>query len=312
MVYKVSLDARGRANGVHYVDTTTGMRYFAHGRSVVLAASTCETARILLNSKNSSFPDGLANSSGQVGRNLSNPTLTLVSGTIPALQGLKPFNDDGMTIGHAYVPWWGHREQATGKLPFATEYHIQLIGGRKMPMADDFVGLPAEQGRPLYGHKLRDRLRHEFGSRLELLAVGGMIPNEECRCEIDPSVKDRWDIPVLRFHWKWGQQEIEQTRHAERTLSAMISAMGGTPQINTGNDERTVELYHEAGTARMGASPGDSPLNGRGHAWDVRNLYVADGASFTGHADKNPTHTIMALAWRASDHLADSFVRKEI
>src|SRR6185312_1966242 len=99
-------------------------------------------------------------------------------------------------------------------------------------------------------------------------------------------------------------------------MGEMISAMGGVPNTQSPFDSsslpRGTQLMHETGTARMGATATDSVLNSFGHAWDIRNLYVADGASFAGHADKNPTHTIMALAWRDSDHLADSFIRKEI
>jgi choline dehydrogenase-like flavoprotein len=143
-----------------------------------------------------------------------------------------------------------------------------------------------------------------------------MIPNADCRCEIDPNTKDRWGIPVLRFRWKWGMQEIAQMHHASVTMRDMILAMGGTPTTTeTSGGQRAqagATLTHESGTACMGASAKGSVLNADGHAWDVRNLYIADGASFAGHADKNPTHTIMALAWRASDHLAESLVRKEI
>jgi choline dehydrogenase-like flavoprotein len=316
MVHQVILNARGRASGVEYIDTLTRARHFARARSVVLAASSCETARILLNSKSTSFPDGLANASGQVGRNLTNTSTAFVTGDIPVLQDLGPFNDDGATVCHAYVPWWGHKEQAAGRLNFSTEYHIQLIGGRSMPLVQDFTDLPSEAGKPLYGEPLRARLRKSFGSRVTLLAVGGMIPNDDSRCEIDPTVKDHWGIPVLRFRWKWGGQELAQMRHATAALSDMVSAMGGVPLSSPagGTDAatRSVALMHEAGTARMGATANDSVLNSWGYAWDVRNLYVTDGASFTGHADKNPTHTIMALAWRASDHLADSLLRREI
>jgi len=181
-----------------------------------------------------------------------------------------------------------------------------------MPHVEAFAGLPSDRGKPLYGQKLRNRLRHEFGSQLTLLAVGGMIPNAACRCELDSQVKDRWDLPVLRFHWRSGANELNQMRHATATLGGMIEAMGGIVGTKGRSEGESVALMHEVGTARMGASATDSVLNSRGHAWDVRNLYVADGASFTGHADKNPTHTIMALAWRAGDHLVDSMTRKEI
>jgi len=184
-----------------------------------------------------------------------------------------------------------------------------------MPAADSFTGLQSASGKLLYGKELRARLRRDIGSSVDLGSWGGMIPNADSRCEIDPVVKDRWGIPVLRFHWRPGTQELEQSRHAIASMSEMITAMGGKPQVYTNAEGGFIQgasHHHEVGTARMGAKPADSVLNAFGHAWDVRNLYVADGASFASHASKNPTHTIMALAWRASDHLADSLVRKEI
>ncbi|HEY4210839.1 MAG TPA: GMC family oxidoreductase [Steroidobacteraceae bacterium] len=312
MAYEVQLDAMGRAAGVHYIDAATGATRYARTRSVVLAASACETARILLNSRSAAFPDGLANSSGQVGKNLTDSVVITVGGEIPSLRELPPLNDDGATIPHLYLPWWGLEEQAAGRLSFATEYHVYAGGGRMMPSVWDFNALPVEDGVPLHGARLRTHIRESYGSRIALLNCGGMIPNDDCRCDIDPGVKDRWGIPVLRFHWKWGQQELAQADHAVRSMSEMIAAMGGKAAVWSNNTAGSFISGHELGTARMGTSPTDCVLNAFGQSWDVPNLYVADGASFASHACKNPTETIMALAWRASDHLADAFVRRDI
>jgi choline dehydrogenase-like flavoprotein len=193
---------------------------------------------------------------------------------------------------------------------------VFIDGGRMMPSVANFTDLPDEHGRPLYGRALRQRLRHEYGSLVNLTANGSMIPNPDCRCELDPVVKDRFGIPVLRFHWKYGPQEHALAQHAVSLLSDVISAMGGKPKATTWADGDILNLdgygFHEAGTARMGTRPADSVLNSFGNAWDVRNLYIADAASFCGDAAKNPTETILALAWRASDHLAESMARKEI
>lgn len=315
MVYEVVLNERGKASGVHYIDKVTNTHQLVRARAVVLAASAGETARILLNSKGADFPDGLANSSGQVGRNLTDTVATLVSGSIPALQGLPAFNDDGVSIPHAYVPWWGYREQSAGRLGFATDYHVIISGGRSLPNVEQFTDLPRENGKPLFGRKLRARLRQEFGSRLWLCGNGGMTPNANCFCDIDPVAKDRWGIPVLRFHWKQGVQELQQARHSITSMSNMISALGGIPTALKWADGDTVctggESNHELGTARMGARAQDSVVNSFGQAWDVPNLFVADGSVFIGQAGKNPTHTIMALAWRSSEHLADCFARRD-
>lgn len=148
MVCEIPVDHKGRALGARYIDKSNGSLHEARGRAVVLAASTCESARILLNSQSAAFPNGLANTSGQVGRNLANALLAEVTGDIPALQGLEPFNDDGAYICHAYVPWWGYNAKGTAQLPFATEYHIQLSGGRSMPSVGQFRDLPSENGKP--------------------------------------------------------------------------------------------------------------------------------------------------------------------
>lgn len=316
MAYEVEVDTRGRASGIHFIDTAKNTHHFVRSRALVLAASAGETARILLNSKSAAFPNGLSNSSGHVGRNLTDTVATGVTGSIPALQGLPPFNDDGVSMPHAYVPWWGCREQQSGKLGFVTDYHVIIGGGRSLPVVSQFSPAPHKDGIPLFGQELRRRLREEFGSALVLCGNGGMTANPNCFCELDPTVKDRWGIPVLRFHWKQGEQEIAQAKHSIASMSDMITALGGTPTVWTWSDGGTVctggESNHELGTARMGVSASDSVLNSFSQAWDVPNLYIADGSCFVGQAGKNPTHTIMALAWRASDHLADSFVRKDI
>lgn len=311
MVYEIPIDRQGRAIGVRYIDKTTGARHFARSRAVVLAASACESARILLNSKSTAFPNGLANSSGQIGRNLTDSVVTTVGGEIPALRGLAPFNDDGAYAPHGLVPWWRHRDQDAGKLRFRTEYQLFMSGGRSMPWVGLHRALFDNLERPIFGQPLRDLIRHKYGATLWLTSCGGMIPNKDCRCEIDPIVKDRWGIPVLRFHWKVSTQEIEQARHAVGAMSDMISVMGGKPYVGSAMS-RGGSAIHEIGTARMGAKASDSVLNPFGQTWDVPNLYVADGAAFASHACKNPTHTIMALAWRASENLADRFMRKEI
>lgn len=315
MVYEIPLNKFGQAAGARFIDTQTGVHRTVRSRAVVLAASTCESARILLNSTSSLFPDGLANSSGQIGYNLTDSVGITVGGAIPALQGLDPFNDEGISAGHIYIPWWEHRNTGSRSLP--TEYHVEVGGGRCMPSVWDFSDVPDVQGKLMYGLSLRKKIRYEFGSSVGLTSFGGMIPNPDCRCEIDTRVKDHFGIPVLRFHWKWGPPEIEQAKHATNALSEMISAMGGEPSIALSSDGSALPpggggTVHEVGTTRMGNHPSKSVVNPFGRTWDVRNLYVADGASFAGQADKNPTETIMALAWRASEHLIESFIRKDI
>lgn len=123
-------------------------------------------------------------------------------------------------------------------------------------------------------------------------------------------MKDKWGIPVLRFHWKWSEHELRQVAHQQRTFAALIEAMGG--RINTPPAADPLKairpggnVKHEVGGARMGDDPKKSVTNAFGQTWDVKNLFLTDAAPFCSNADKNPTLTIMALAWRASDYLLD-------
>jgi choline dehydrogenase-like flavoprotein len=146
---------------------------------------------------------------------------------------------------------------------------------------------------------------------------GEMIPNDRSYCEIDPTVKDRWDIPVLRFHWDWSDHERLQAVHMQRSFAAIIEAMGGRLRRPVEIDgakaiSRGGTIIHEVGGAIMGSDPGRSVTNSWGQTWDVANLFVADGAVFASNADKNPTLTIMALAWRTADHVLDRMRRKEL
>ncbi len=316
MAREVTLDAAGRASGVVFIDKTTGREHRVSGRAIVLAASACETVRLLLNSKSARFPHGLANSSGRVGRYIMDTVGAGLSGQIPLLENLPPLNDDGAGGMHLYVPWWLYQQQLAGKLGFARGYHIEPWGGRYMPGATSLGGLE-ELTRGSYGRALKADARRYFGSFVGFSGRGEMIPNENSYCEIHPDLKDKFGIPVLRFHWQWSAHEIGQCAHMQRTFSDLIAAMGGTVRGNPPLDGRKAiakggEIIHEVGGAIMGADPATSVTNGWNQTWDVKNLVLADGAPFCSNADKNPTLTIMALAWRAADHLLDQMQKGEI
>jgi choline dehydrogenase-like flavoprotein len=139
-----------------------------------------------------------------------------------------------------------------------------------------------------------------------------MIPNPDSYCEIDPDVVDQWGIPVLRFHFKWGETEIKMAKDMQETFRMIVEAGGGsytTKTIPDGDHPHGIAdggvIIHEVGTVRMGADPKTSMLNGYCQAHDVPNLFVTDGASLVSNPDKNPTLTIMALSWRASEYLLD-------
>jgi len=307
-VREVTTDKNGKANGVLFIDKTTGKEERVNASAVVLAASSGESVRILLNSKSARHPDGIANSSGKVGRYIMDTVGSSLSGQIPAMENLPPQNDDGAGGSHFYSPWWLYKEQLAGKLDFARGYHIEIGGGRKMPGGNSPV--PSDYTRGLYGSKLKEEARRYYGSFVGLACRGEMIPNENSFAELDPSVKDKWGVPVLRWHWKWTDHELNMAMHAERTFAEIIEGMGGkvrgTP-AKTGLDiiRAGGNVKHEVGGARMGESRKDSVCNKWSQTWDVDNLFLCDAAPFASNADKNPTLSIMALSWRCADHIIE-------
>jgi len=316
MVYEVTVGKNGRANGVRFVDATTGRHEHATARVVVLGASACESARILLNSKSSQFPNGLGNSSGLVGRYVLDTVGSSVSGQIPLLESLPPLNEDAADGLQVYVPWWLYKQQLAHKLPFPRGYHIEYGGGRGMPSVGTFSGFEWLTGGS-YGKKFKEDARRYYGSFIGFDGRGAMVPNDNCYVDIDPNVKDRFGIPVLRFHWQWGEYEQRQAVHMQETFGAVIEAMGGRVRSPVVTDPVKAiapggYMIHEVGGTIMGAEARSSVTNRWSQTWDVPNLFVADGGVFPYNADKNPTLTIMALSWRMSDHILDRMRRREV
>ena len=306
MAREVTVGKDGLANGVSYIDKKTGTDKHISARIVVLAASACETARLLLNSKSSQFPNGLANSSGTVGKYLTDTTGTDVSGFIPKMADMPPHNEDGVGGMHIYMPWWLDNT----KLDFPRGYHIETYGGRGVPSAGFMSGIHRYPGGGGYGASLKADYRRYYGASIGFSGRGEMIPNDDCYCEIDPAVVDQYGIAVLRFHWKWTDHEYNQVKHMQETFRAIIAEMGGQVDSPMPTKDQGYgianggSIIHELGGARMGKDPTTSVVNANCQAHDVKNLFIADGAPFVSQADKNPTWTILALSMRTSDYIA--------
>jgi len=305
MAREVTVDGRGRATGVSWVDKATGKDEHVQARVVVLAASACESARLLLNSKSSRFPNGLANSSGVVGRYLTDTTGTDVAGFIPRMMDHVPHNEDGVGGGHLYMPWWLDNR----KLGFPRGYHIEVWGGLYVPSAGFMGGIEHYPSGGGYGKALKEDYRRYYGTTIGFSGRGEMVPNADSYCEIDPDVKDRWGIPVLRFNWKWSDYEYNQVRHMQETFRSLIDTMGGQVFSPMPTREQGYgiaaggTIIHELGVTRMGDDPKTSVVDRNCRAHDVKNLFVADGGPFVSQADKNPTWTILALSMRTSEYI---------
>ena len=305
MAREVTVNEAGLATGVSYVDKKSGRDEHVKARVVVLAASSLESSRILLNSKSSRFPQGLGNSSGVVGRYITDSTGTDVAGYIPAMEGMPRHNCDGVGGGHVYMPWW----LDNSKLDFPRGYHIEVWGGFSMPSYGFMGGIQRYPDGGGYGASLKESYRKYWGTTVGFSGRGEMIPNDKSYADLDPEKKDQWGIPVLRFHWQWSDYEYNQVRHMQQTMRGLVEAMGGKIFNAMPTKEQGYgiaaggQIIHELGTVRMGNDAKTSALNANCQAWDCKNLFVADGGPFVSQCDKNPTWTILALAMRTSEYI---------
>jgi choline dehydrogenase-like flavoprotein len=302
----------GKVEAATYIDKPTRNENRVYARAFVVAASACESARLLLNSRSSDSPNGLANSSGVVGRNLTDSVGSSLAGYFPQLEKMPAHNHDGVGGMHMYMPWWRFGK----KNEFLRGYHIEFGGGRGMPGVGEFDGVCKEYEG--YGIGLKQKCRSSYGTVIGFAGRGEMIPNEKSYCELDPDVVDRWGIPVLRFHWQWGENETKMAEDMQQTFRSIIETGGGTvldfgrhgrltSTISTGG-----EIIHELGTVSMGNNPKTSALNSNCQAHDVKNLFVADASPFVTNPDKNPTLSIMALSWRTSEYLLEQAKKGEL
>jgi choline dehydrogenase-like flavoprotein len=313
MAREILVGKDGRAHAVSYINKTTSQEMQVHAKAFVVAASACESARLLLNSRSSLFPNGLANSSGVVGHYLTDSVGSDAVGYFPQLEKVPPHNHDGVGGMHMYMPWW----KFDRKNDFLRGYHIEFGGGRTMPGVGQFSRACHEHEG--YGTSLKKKCRNSYGTFIAFAGRGEMIPNSDTYCEIDPNVVDKWGIPVLRFHFSWKENEIRMAKDMQETFRAIVETAGGTFYSNASPKGELPyglfeggEIIHELGTVRMGNDPRTSALNSFCQAHDVKNIFVTDGACFVTNPDKNPTLSIMALSWRASEYLLDQSRKGEI
>jgi choline dehydrogenase-like flavoprotein len=319
MVREVVTDNSGKATGVIFVNKQDRKEYKLNAKVIVLAASACSTARILLNSKSKVHKNGLGNSSGVVGKYLHDSTGASRMAFIPDLMNRKIYNEDGVGGLHVYTPWWGNNK----KLDFPRGYHIEIWGGMGMPSygfgfnpnyLNKYVG--GEVGG--YGNQLRDDVKKFYGSIIGLSGRGECIAEEGNYCEIDPDVVDEWGIPVLRFHYKWSKHEKMQAKHMISTFDEILEGIGGKMLGDKPGADQDYGLaapgriIHEVGTTRMGNNPRTSVTNKFQQLHDAKNVFIVDGGPFVSQADKNPTWTILALSWRTCDYIVKELKSQNI
>ena len=319
MVRDVVTNGAGEAKGIIYINKQDRQEYQINAKVVVLAASACSSARILLNSKSSQHPQGLGNSSGLIGRYLHDSTGSSRAALVPELLNRKTYNEDGVGGMHVYTPWWLN----DAKLDFPRGYHLEIWGGLGTPSygfgfnpdsLNEHFGL--EIGG--YGNKLREDVQRFYGAVMGISGRGESVPQYDNYCEIDPDTVDEFGIPVLRFHYNWTDYERNQAKHMHKTFEEIFDAMGAITLGDTPTAESEYglaapgQIIHEVGTTRMGDDPTTSVTNSYQQLHDAKNVFVVDAGSFVSQADKNPTWTIMALSWRTSDFIVDQLKKQNL
>jgi choline dehydrogenase-like flavoprotein len=302
-VYEITVDKdTGKASGVSFIDSETRKTYHAKAKAVVLGASTLESARLMLLSKSPQHPNGIGNSSGHVGHNFCEHVMgPEITGIVKDRVGAPRTLDDGRPGGF-YLPRF---RNLTDRSDFIRGYGFEGEAGMTM-----FPG--HADSTPGFGAAFKKQVRDYAGAYINMGGFGEVLARYENHIDLDPEVKDRWGIPVIRFHIGFGDNERKMCDDMTESAKEMFEEAG--IEIVSVKREMLTPGWsiHELGTARMGSDPKTSVVNQFQQSHDVKNLFVVDGSTHVSAANQNPTWTIMALCWRSCDYLADRMQKGEI
>jgi choline dehydrogenase-like flavoprotein len=284
VVSHVIADPPGKvAEGVAFIDRVTRRASEAFASVVVLCASTIETTRILLNSRSPRHPDGIANSSGLLGQHLMDHLVLSFDGVIhhPGAAGLD--TPEHETSNGIYIPRFQNLTSRDRR--FLRGYAIQAKTTASYRSSDSRTG----------------------SSQLSLEAFGEMLPRRDNRVTLDPSMCDAWGIPAARIECAHSANDLAMMSAAGEVI-AEIASVANIEWLNASPAVcKPGMAAHEVGTARMGADPRSSVLNPFNQSWDVKNLFVTDGACFPSQGSQSPTLTIMALTARTCAYIAEQW-----
>ena len=292
--------AAGRVTGVRVIDAESHDELEFHARTVFLAASALESARILLNSKSADFPDGLANSSGVLGKYLMDHTMGV--GARATFDGWEDRTTRGRRPNGIYI----------ARFRNVTEPAADFLRGYGYQGSASRAGWGRGTSMAGYGADFKHELMRPGAWSFGITGFGECLPREENQVALDPEQVDKWGIPTLRISCAWSDNERAMMRDAAAQAAEMLDAAGGR-DISMDSDMTPPGLtIHEMGTARMGRDPATSVLNAHNQAWDAPNLFVVDGAAMTSSGCQNPSITYMAFAARASHYAMWAARRGEI
>ncbi len=288
----------GHAKGVAYIDRKTKQEVEVYAKAVVVAASCIESARILLNSKSRHWPDGIANSSGQAGRNLCDHMYgTIGRGYFPQLLGQPSFPDNVSSSTVAWLPRWQNLQNPREE-KFIRGYSVYPDGGcSEFPYYYDQI-----DG---FGHDFKREIKRRYPTPVSFYIQAPTQRSDKNFVDIDPTVKDVFGIPAARLHFEWDQNTRKMWDHGIDSIERLLHA-SGAEYLGHGPMDMPGTSLHETGTLRMGNDPKKFVTNRFGQTHDVPNLYVCDASVFPNCTDKTTTISILAFSLRTSEYLIEN------
>jgi choline dehydrogenase-like flavoprotein len=289
---------------VQYFDRKTGAERQVFGKTVVVGASCVDSTRILLNSVSERHPNGLGNGSDVIGRYLCEQVRVNVKGFLPELFGSARQNDLGIGGEHVYLPRFNHRPDR--KRDYLRGFGAQFWNSGSLE------GTPSQVARhtPGFGASWKREMKRRVPAWVEMHPFGEVLPYAHNRVTVDKAKSDRYGVPQIKIDYRTGENERKMVEHMCDTVEELAQAAGvQLVDYTRGETDKNGSAIHEHGTCRMGADPRRSALNAFNQMHEVKNVFVVDGSAFPTATEKNPTLTILALSWRATDYLADELKR---
>jgi len=299
----VLVDENGQARGVAYIDRSTRQEVEVHAKIVVLAASCLNTAHIMLNSKSQHWPTGIANSSGQLGRNLCDHLYgTPATAFLPQLLGQPPRPDNISDATIAWMPRWQNLNNPHEE-KFIRGYSLYSYGGA--------AGGAQYSHLEGFGKEFKRQIRRYYPAGVEFQTQAPSLPSPANYVDLDPGVKDVFGVPVLRFHFRWGENDLAMWEHSKQTVLALLKTVGAEIQSLGKEPDPPGTSLHETGVCRVGDDPKKFVTNRWAQCHDVRNLYICDASIFPACTDKTTTMPIVAFTMRTCDYIVENFRKGE-
>ena len=300
MATQILLDPAGnRVGSVVFRELKSRRERRVRCRAVAVACGPVESARLLLLSRSKQFPEGLANRSGEVGKNLQTTINLLVWGYLQSLVGSPGVNDDGTDAFHGAIPN-PYYEQAHPDFP--NGYLINVGSGSQLV---NCAGGPEWGGLsqvPGFGRDYKRKIRATLPGLVALGCQGQTLASSSNFIDLDPELRDRFGFPATRLNYRLGESELAMMRDMVEVTRTILETAGGSVLLS---GPGVIDPTHYVGTCRMGTDPARSVLNAFCRSHDVKNLFVVDGSGFPSYPDKNPTETVIAVALRAAEYLAE-------